>query len=75
MAKLTFSYHDPEFLKTFLDATGGIKSRYETGLSQKEQREMTAVVKQARYLGLLPKYVPVKVERRSKNTGVSGRGG
>jgi small subunit ribosomal protein S18 len=47
-------YKDIEILKKFLNPNGKIVSHKRTGVTMKNQRELTAAVKNARFLGLLP---------------------
>lgn len=47
-------YKDIEILKKFLNPNGRIVSHKRTGLTAKNQRGLTAAVKHARFLGLLP---------------------
>lgn len=51
---LQFSYKQSALLGRFVTEQGSIISRYETGLSQKQQRQLTCEVKRARHLALLP---------------------
>lgn len=47
-------YKDVEILKKFLNPNGKIMSHRRTGVTAKNQRELTKAVKYARFLGLLP---------------------
>jgi len=47
-------YKDTEILKKFLNPNGRILGHKKTGLTSKNQRELTSAVKYARFLGLLP---------------------
>ncbi len=47
-------YKDIAILKKFLNPNGKIMSHKRTGVTSKNQRELTAAVKRARFLGLLP---------------------
>lgn len=47
-------YKDTEILKRFLNPNGRIKSRSQTGLSAKHQRDVATAVKRARFMGLIP---------------------
>jgi small subunit ribosomal protein S18 len=47
-------YKDAEFLKKFLNEQGKILPRRLTGTSLKYQRKVSAAVKRARHLALLP---------------------
>lgn len=51
---LTFSYKDVDMLVKFITEQGSIFSREETGLSQKQQRQLATEIKRARHLALLP---------------------
>lgn len=50
---VVFSYKDANTLSRFVTEQGMILSRYETGLSQKQQRRLAREVKRARHLALL----------------------
>lgn len=52
--KVEISYKKPEVLKKFTSDRGKILARTRTGLSAKEQRELTRNVKRARHLALMP---------------------
>lgn len=47
-------YKDVDILKRFLNPNGKIMSHKRTGVTSKNQRQLTAAVKHARFLGLLP---------------------
>ena len=47
-------YKDIEILKKFLNPNGKIVSHKRTGVTMKNQRQLAAAVKNARFLGLLP---------------------
>ena len=47
-------YKDTEILKKFLNPNGKILNHKRTGVTSKNQRQLTAAVKHARFLGLLP---------------------
>ncbi len=47
-------YKDVELLKRFISERGKILPRRVTGTSAKNQRKVTAAVKRARIMGLLP---------------------
>jgi len=47
-------YKDVEILKRFLNPNGKIMSHKRTGIASKNQRALSAAVKHARFLGLLP---------------------
>ncbi len=51
---VTFTYKDANTLARYVTEQGMIVSRYETGLSQKQQRRLSREVKRARHLALLP---------------------
>lgn len=51
---ITFSYKKIEVLSRFINEQGSIFSREETGLSQKQQKQLATAVKRARHLALLP---------------------
>ncbi|MEE2827656.1 MAG: 30S ribosomal protein S18 [Myxococcota bacterium] len=52
----TFSidYKDVKALKRFLSESGKILPRRRTGLSAKNQRQLTRAIKRARHLALIP---------------------
>lgn len=47
-------YKDITILKKFLNPNGKIMSHKRTGVTSKNQRQLTAAVKRARFMGLLP---------------------
>jgi len=47
-------YKDIEILKKFLNPNGKIISHKRTGVTAKNQRELTVAIKRARFMGLLP---------------------
>jgi small subunit ribosomal protein S18 len=47
-------YKDPSRLKRFLTERGKVLPRRMTGLSAKQQRQISLAIKRARHLGLLP---------------------
>lgn len=47
-------YKDIEILKRFLNPNGKIMNHKRTGVTAKNQRELTSAIKHARFLGLLP---------------------
>jgi small subunit ribosomal protein S18 len=49
-----FDYKDFKSLQKFVNPYGQIESRKKTGLSAKQQRELTVAIKRARHLALLP---------------------
>lgn len=52
--EITFSYKKVELLARFINGQGSILSREETGLSQKQQKQLAKSIKHARHLALLP---------------------
>ena len=53
-ADLVFDYKDPETLKPFITETGKLVPARVSRLSSKQQRDLTAHVKRARQLAILP---------------------
>lgn len=53
-AGFTFDYKDPQQLRYFLTDRGKIAPRRISGLTAKQQRQLTRAIKRARNLGLLP---------------------
>ena len=51
---LQIDYKDTKTLKRFVSEDGKILPRRRTGLSAKNQRQVTAAIKRARHLALLP---------------------
>lgn len=49
-----FDYKNVELLGRFMSERGTILSRERTGLSNKMQRQLSASIKRARHVGLLP---------------------
>ena len=47
-------YKDVDVLKQFLNPHGRIMPRTRTNLSAKQQRQLEAAVKRARFMGLIP---------------------
>ncbi len=47
-------YKDIEILKKFLNPNGKIMNHKRTGVTSKNQRQLSEAVKRARFLGLLP---------------------
>ncbi|MCE9643892.1 30S ribosomal protein S18 [Candidatus Parcubacteria bacterium] len=47
-------YKDMELLKKFLNPHGRLMSGKRTGVSAKNQRQLSVAVKRARFMGLLP---------------------
>ena len=50
----SIDYKDTEFLNRFIDDRGKILSTRRSGVSPKYQRRLAKVIKQARFLALLP---------------------
>ena len=51
---LYFDYRDVKTMQRYIDAYGRIEPISKTGLSQKQQKQLTVAVKRARNLALLP---------------------
>ncbi len=51
---IQFSYKQSAMLGRYVTEQGSIIARYESGLSQKQQRQLAREVKRARHLALLP---------------------
>ena len=51
---LVFSYKNPKQLMKFTDMYGQIEPISKTGLSVKQQKQLTVEIKRARHLALLP---------------------
>ena len=49
-----FDYKDPQVLKHFITDRGKIVPRRVSGLSAKQQRDLTVAIKRARNIALLP---------------------
>jgi len=47
-------YKDTEILMKFLNPNGKIMNHKRTGVTAKNQRELTSAIKHARFMGLLP---------------------
>lgn len=47
-------YKDTEILMKFLNPNGKIMNHKRTGVTAKNQRQLTAAIKHARFMGLLP---------------------
>jgi small subunit ribosomal protein S18 len=47
-------YKDVDLLKQFVNPHGRVMSRTRTNLTAKQQRQVEAAVKRARFMGLLP---------------------
>jgi small subunit ribosomal protein S18 len=54
LGKVYVDFKDTETLKKLLSINGKILSRKRTGASAYEQRMITAAIKHARFMGLLP---------------------
>ena len=52
--EVTFTYKDIDVIAKFVTEQGSILSRDETGLSQKQQKQLAREIKRARHLALLP---------------------
>ncbi len=53
-APLEFDYKDPQRLRQFITDRGKIVPRRVSGLTAKEQRQLTTAIKRARNLALVP---------------------
>ena len=51
---LYFDYRDAKTLQRYIDAYGRIEPVSKTGLTNKQQKQLTVAVKRARHLALLP---------------------
>jgi small subunit ribosomal protein S18 len=49
-----FDYKDVKTLQRYVDAYGQIEPGTKTGLSAKQQRQLTTAIKRARHLALMP---------------------
>lgn len=49
-----FDYKDVKTLQRFINPYGQIDARRRTGLSAKQQRQLTKAIKRARHLAMLP---------------------
>lgn len=49
-----FDYKDFKTLQRYVNPYGQIESRKKTGLSAKQQRQLSIAIKRARHLALLP---------------------
>lgn len=47
-------YKDVELLKQFINPHGRVMNRNRTNLTAKQQRQVEAAIKRARFMGLLP---------------------
>ncbi len=51
---VVFTYKNSGVLKRYVTEQGSIISREETGLTQKQQRQLSREIKRARHLALVP---------------------
>jgi len=51
---LYFDYRDVKTLQRYIDVYGRIEPISKTGLTQKQQKQLTVAIKRARHLALLP---------------------
>lgn len=49
-----FDYKDVKVLQRYINAYGQIEPATKTGLSAKQQRQLTVAIKRARHLALMP---------------------
>lgn len=49
-----FDYKDVKMLQRYVNAYGQIEPSTRTGLSAKQQRQLTTAIKRARHLALMP---------------------
>jgi small subunit ribosomal protein S18 len=49
-----FDYKDVKTLQRYINAYGQIEPATKTGLSAKQQRQLTVAIKRARHLALMP---------------------
>ena len=52
--EVVFDYKDPQLLQYFVTERGRIMPRRMTGLTAKQQRQLTLAIKRARQIALLP---------------------
>ena len=52
--KLKIDYKDVNLLQRYIDSTGKIRPRHQTGACAKHQRELAKAIKNARHIALLP---------------------
>lgn len=57
--EFTFDYKDPQTLRHFITERGKVVPRRISGLSARQQRQLTQAIKRARMIALLP-YTAVK---------------
>lgn len=53
-APVYFDYKDVKTLQRYINAYGQIEPATKTGLSAKQQRQLTTAIKRARHLALMP---------------------
>lgn len=53
-APVYFDYKDVKTLQRYINTYGQIEPSTKTGLSAKQQRQLTTAIKRARHLALLP---------------------
>lgn len=53
-APVFFDYKDVKTLQRYINAYGQIEPATRTGLSAKQQRQLTTAIKRARHLALMP---------------------
>jgi len=53
-APVYFDYKDVKTLQRYVNAYGQIEPATKTGLSAKQQRQLTTAIKRARHLALMP---------------------
>jgi small subunit ribosomal protein S18 len=53
-APVFFDYRDVKTLQRYVNAYGQIEPATKTGLSAKQQRQLTIAIKRARHLALMP---------------------
>lgn len=51
---LKIDYKDVSLLQRYVDSTGKIRPRHQTGACAKHQRELAKAIKNARHIALLP---------------------
>ena len=53
-APVYFDYRDAKTLQRYINVYGQIEPASKTGLSAKQQRQLTTAIKRARHLALMP---------------------
>lgn len=53
-ANLYFDYKDPKALLRYVNVYGQIEPQTKSGLSAKQQRQLSTAIKRARHLALMP---------------------